>query len=268
MITNFLAHPHDFSFQRLWWKNWYNLFTSKFQKIDLSLMNYGYTNRELQTKPLTLNSHEERERYCINLYHYVASAIDLRDLDVLEVGCGRGGGASYLKRYLKPNSLTGIDFSQRNINFCQQNHQLPGLYFCLGDAEALPFKDLSFDIIINIESSHSYKDINKFFTEVYRILQPQGYFLFADFRKKEAITSTQRQLKNSGFQIVKYEVITANVIEAMNLENQKKLEIIKARVPKYLHDLTYWIVRTKGSPVYEAFKQGNLEYFYYVLEKN
>ena len=35
------------------------------------------------------------------LYHYVAAAVDLDGEKVLEVGSGRGGGASYVARLLQ-----------------------------------------------------------------------------------------------------------------------------------------------------------------------
>ena len=54
-------------------------------------MNYGYIdlNGEL---PLELNPDDEEDRYFIQLYHHVATAVDIQGKDVLEVGSGRGGG--------------------------------------------------------------------------------------------------------------------------------------------------------------------------------
>ena len=39
-----------------------------------------------------LKSEDEKDRYPIQLYHHVASQINLKGLKVLEVGSGRGGG--------------------------------------------------------------------------------------------------------------------------------------------------------------------------------
>lgn len=36
---------------------------------------------------------------------------NLKGQNVLEVGCGRGGGLSYISRYLTPNLCIGIDYS-------------------------------------------------------------------------------------------------------------------------------------------------------------
>ena len=267
LIDKLIARPNNFPFRRFIWKHWYNHLASNYKKININLMNYGYVNQDMNAKKLELDNCDEKERYCIQLYHHVASAISLIGLNVLEVGCGRGGGASYVKRYLKPRSLTGIDFSQNNINFCRQKHQLPSLNFELGDAEALQLADNSFDTVINVESSHCYQQSEKFFAEVHRVLRDDGYFLFTDFRPKEAVEATQKQLQKAGFALVKEENITANVCASMALENQRKIDIINAQVPKIFRGLAGYFAAAKGTPMYEGLKSRELEYLYYVLKK-
>jgi ubiquinone/menaquinone biosynthesis C-methylase UbiE len=117
-------------------------------------MNYGWADLDPEAKELHLNENDEAYRYCIQLYHYITSVIDLRGKDVLEVGCGRGGGASFIMRYLKPNSLVGVDITTNAIRFCNQHYDIKGLSFVLNNAESLQFNDNTFDVVINIESSH------------------------------------------------------------------------------------------------------------------
>ena len=62
-------------------------------------MNYDYA--ELDGSELDLHDHPEKDRYFIQLYHYVAAAVELNGKKVLEVGSGRGGGASYVARVLQ-----------------------------------------------------------------------------------------------------------------------------------------------------------------------
>ena len=199
IIDRLIARPNNFPFRRFIWKHWYNHMASIYKKININLMNYGYVSKDVNDDKLELDNCDEKERYCIQLYHHVASAVSLAGLKVLEVGCGRGGGASFIKRYLKPRSLTGIDFSEKNISFCHQKQQLSGLNFELGDAESLQFDDNSFDAVINVESSHCYQQTAKFFAEVYRVLRPNGHFLFTDFRPKEAVTTTPKTITGSRF---------------------------------------------------------------------
>src|SRR5882757_8753515 len=123
---------------------------------------------------------DEPNRACIQLYHRTATQVDLSGKRMLEVGCGHGGGASYLTRTLHPASYTGLDLNVAGIAFCRKIHNLPGLEFVQSNAENLPFPDQSFDALINIESSNHYPQLPRFLAEVARVLCPGGHFLYAD----------------------------------------------------------------------------------------
>ncbi len=47
-------------------------------------MNYGWASLDPSDQALSLLPEDERNRYCIQLYHRVAGAIDLSGMDVLE----------------------------------------------------------------------------------------------------------------------------------------------------------------------------------------
>ena len=53
--------------------------------------------------------------------------------------------------------------------------------FVQGDSEALPFPNGSFDVVINVESSHTYPHFDRFAAEVWRVLRTNGTFLITDF---------------------------------------------------------------------------------------
>jgi ubiquinone/menaquinone biosynthesis C-methylase UbiE len=163
----------------------------------------------------------------IQLYHHVASAVDLRGLDVLEVGSGRGGGCSYIARYLKPRSLLGIDFSNEAVTLSRKLHAVPRLTFEQGDAEALPCQDRSFDAVINVESSHCYGSMERFLGEVFRVLRPGGHFLWADLVKsgREGAVLHER-FQGAGLTMMHQEDITPNVLLALNRVSDHKRETI------------------------------------------
>ena len=103
--------------KKLLWRQWYQFLAGHQHTKDWSFMNYGYAPLNDHSETVKLGEADEPNRYFIQLYHHVVSAVDLTNLDVLEIGSGRGGGASYIKRYLKPKALTGVDFSDKAINF-------------------------------------------------------------------------------------------------------------------------------------------------------
>ena len=214
-----------------------------------------------------LDKADADNRFCIQLYHHVASAIDIRDLKVLEVGSGRGGGADYIRRYLKPEKMVGIDFAKNAVNFCNRNYFVNGLSYKIGNAESLPFRDNSFDVVVNVESSHCYSSMETFLGQVKRVLCKGGYFLFADLRRKGSIDILRESLYKCGLTLIKETDITMNIVEALKLDNERKTALIKKSVQKPLVKTFLEFAGTKGSNTYEKFKSGESIYLSFVLQK-
>ena len=239
-------------------------------RADIMIMNYGYEPLNPDER-LDLSSSDERHRYGIQLYQRVAGAINLRDQDVLEVGCGRGGGAAFLARTLAPRSMTGVDFADRAIAFCNRHHHWDGLSFKTADAEHLPFLDGSFDAVVNVESSHCYPEPEQFLREVARVLRADGHFLFADFRPREELTSLREQLSKSELELVEEETITPNVVRAMEEDSGRRINIVARLVPRMLRPMFLPMflefAGIRGSSAYEGLRTGQLDYVRWVLRK-
>ena len=229
-------------------------------------LNYGYADDNLK---LELRKEDDRNRYCVQLYNHIVTSlpIELKGLDVLEVGSGRGGGASYVARYFNPGSVTGLDLCRKAVKFCAEHYAINGLSFIRGNALNLPFENSSLDVVIGVESSHGYPNILRFFSEVSRVLKPEGYFLLADFRNKNVIDLLRKQLRVSGLRIVKEEVITPNIIKALDLDSDRRERIIEKRVPKLLHKPSKALAGVKGTVVYNSFVTRRKEYLNFVLQK-
>jgi ubiquinone/menaquinone biosynthesis C-methylase UbiE len=164
--------------------------------------------------------------------------------------------------------VVGVDFSKRAVAFCNKRYSfVEGLSFVAGDAECLPFRDNSFDVVVNVESSHCYGSINAFLMQVKRVLRQGGYFLYADFRDKDEIDSLRRELRHSGMTLIKETNITTNVIEALNLDNERKLVLIQEAVHKMLLGPFQEFAGVRGSMMYEGFQTGEVIYSSFVLQK-
>jgi ubiquinone/menaquinone biosynthesis C-methylase UbiE len=168
-FTYFLA------FNPLGSKYTYRLQTRMAAADDVVFLNIGYEEDPPMAVPLAES--DEPNRFYIQLYHRMATQADLSGKRVLEVGCGHGGGASYLTRTLHPASYTGLDLNRGAVAFCRERHNLLGVDFVHGDAEKLSFSDQSFDAVINLESSAAYPHFSRFLAEVARVLRPGGHFL-------------------------------------------------------------------------------------------
>lgn len=246
------------------WKIWYSYISSLDRKGEVTFLNYGYAD----DKNLAFKKEDEINRYSAQLYHHVVGSVKLEGLDVLEVGCGRGGGASYIAGYFAPKSVMGLDLCEKSIDFCRKHYSAKGLSFCQGNALNLPFAENNFDAVVNVESSHRYSDMGKFLREVHRVLKPGGYFLFADLRDRESIKTLKDQLNNSKMKVIKEEIITPNVIKALELDQERRIDLIDRLVPKIFHRLTKEFAGTRETGLYKSFLTNKKEYLCYVLQKN
>lgn len=236
----------------------------------LLFMNYGFAPQsDVQARPMSLHPDDQPYRYHIQLYQRVVGEIDLRDKDVLEVGCGRGGGANYLKRYLKPRAVAGVDFAKHNIELCNARWSMGGMTFQRDDAEALSFPDGSFDAVVNVESSHCYASIDRFFRQVRRVLRPGGHFLYADLRWAEDVPVWDEQIRRSGLTLVEQEDITDGVLRSLELDEERKLSALRTRFRSGSRAFRRWAgwAGMRGSSVYNAFARRELIYRRAVLQK-
>jgi|TARA_B110000902_G_C14294583_1_gene582697 SAM-dependent methyltransferase len=270
MITNIFAFFLKISprLKRSVWKKLYQHLARKYPTEEWTYMNYGYEPcNQSNTPPLKLKEEEEPDRYMIQLYHHVATAVDLTDKDVLEIGSGRGGGSSYIKRNLKPKTMTGIDYSKNAIKFSNKHHLVEGLTFAHGDAENLSLANESVDVVVNVESSHCYGSMKKFAEQVNRVLRPGGYFLFADLRSAEEIEELDTVFRDAGFEVLKKELISKEVVNALDAFHEYKLAFFQNMVSGWLRKPLNDFAGVKGSNIHTELSNGKMVYYHYVLQK-
>jgi SAM-dependent methyltransferase len=249
-------------------QQWFEYLSSLDTGGDLLFLNHGYACREGEN-PIELLPQDEPQRHPIQLYHHVASAVDWKGKDALEVGCGRGGGAAYVARCFRPHSLTAVDLTGSAIRFAASHHRVEGLRFRRADAHALPFPDASFDIVLNVESSLLYRRAEVFFAEVLRVLRPGGHFLFADYRRQAQLAALRRQLEESGLEWIREEEISSEVAAAMRLEEGRKAALIERYAPGWLRGTfeRFAAVGGRGGAEIEEFEQGRRIYLHCVLRR-
>lgn len=240
------------------WRLWYPFLTRRLRGEEVLFLNYAF-----DTDPpvdLTLVLDDEANRACIQLYHHVASQVDLTGKEVLEVSCGHGGGASWIARTLGPASYAGLDLNPAGIRFCQEQHQVPGLRFQVGDAQRLPFPGGSLDAVINVEASHCYPDFPGFLAEVARVLRPGGHFLYADFRFRDGIAAWEQAIAAAPLTVLQTRDIREEVLRGMDLNAGRSEALVAAKLPRFLRGLGRDFAGLPGSRVYEALKARELSY--------
>jgi ubiquinone/menaquinone biosynthesis C-methylase UbiE len=245
-------------------RKWYRFVNNVDKKAEVVFMNYGFAEDAIK---MSLDPSDEINRYPIQLYHQLVRAHDLENKDILEIGCGRGGGLAFLSKLLKPASAVGIDRDPTAVEFCNRFWGKPGLSFMQGDAQSLPLPDNSFDVIINVESSHRYDDVNLFLGEVRRLLRPNGIFLITDFRKNDQMQILIDQFDGSGLELTGKIDVTPQVVKALELDDHRRRDLVRNLVPRFLHRIALDFAGAKGSNTYNNFASGKWIYFNYFFRK-
>lgn len=245
-------------------RNWYRFVNSTDKKAEVVFMNYGFADDD---QKMPLDAKDEPNRFPIQLYHQLVKPHDLQNKDILEIGCGRGGGLAFLTKLLNPSSATGIDLDPTAVEFCNKHWSKPGLKFIQGNAQNVPLPDNSFDVIINVESSHRYEDLGQFLSEVKRLLRPGGVFLLTDFRGKNKMPALLEHFGGSGLEVISEDNVTPQVVKALELDDHRRRHLVRTLVPRFMHWIALDFAGAKGSPTYRRFAKGEWVYFNYQLKK-
>ncbi len=162
--------------------------------------------------------HPGTDGFSEQLYFFALQATGITDFSaskLLDVGCGFGEGLNFLSRTTRFRELVGLDLCPEAINYANSRWTRHGLAFVCGDAESMPFDDGEIDVVINIESSHTYPDFERFLSEVHRVLRPGGRFSFVDVFTDERFRKLADIKARSGLEWVRETDITGNVKAAI-----------------------------------------------------
>jgi ubiquinone/menaquinone biosynthesis C-methylase UbiE len=106
--------------------------------------------------------------------------IERDGLRVLDIGCGTGELAKKLTSRLNGAEVHGVDISKTMIAKASEKKMERPVRFKIGSADALPYKDNSFDVITCSHSFHHYPDKDKAVSEMHRVLKPGGHLMVID----------------------------------------------------------------------------------------
>ena len=210
------------------WRGLYQRMAKSQKDSNFRFMNYGFTDGD----ELELSSEDEGDRLFIQLYNMNIRDVEIEGNEVLEVGSGRGGGASWISRKYNPKYLLAVDYSDEAIRLSQGwFSDQDNLEFKVGNAQQLSLPDQSFDIVYNVESSHCYADIPAFISEVFRVLKPGGKFCWTDMRDKKTMEKMHQNFVQSGFTLESWKDVTENVVDALDIIDEGRREMIRQSAP-------------------------------------
>ena len=133
-----------------------------------------------------------------------------RAVKILDIGCGTGANLEMLSRF---GDAQGVDVSVDALAFCRER----GLdNVRQGEAERLPWKDGSFDLVTGLDVVEHLDDDAAGLREMRRVLRPGGYafvfvpaFMFlwgvqddiSHHRRRYTLKSLQQAVREAGFEI-------------------------------------------------------------------
>ncbi len=103
---------------------------------------------------------------------------------LLDCGCGTGAMLTLVRKHFPEIPLTGIDLSPEMIRVAKER-KIENAEFTVGDCEALPFADGSFDAAICSMSFHHYPHPEAFLRSCCRVLRPGGRLILRDMTVAE-----------------------------------------------------------------------------------
>lgn len=120
----------------------------------------------------------------ISIADWELGLVDLSNVhQALDAGCGTGAFLVPLARRLTPQGATviGLDLSAGTLGQAQARVEDEGLAVTcvIGDVEALPFDDCSFDLVLANYMLYHVPDLDHAIAELRRVLRPGGTLLAA-----------------------------------------------------------------------------------------
>ncbi|WP_328702136.1 methyltransferase domain-containing protein [Alicyclobacillus fructus] len=116
------------------------------------------------------------------------SELEIADGDsVVEISCGTGSNLLYLSQQYRDLVLYGLDISWGMLKICQRVLHRNRIQAKLihGQAEALPFRDDSFDVVFHVGGINFFSDQRKAIQEMIRVSKPGKKIVIVDETEKK-----------------------------------------------------------------------------------
>ncbi len=176
------------------------------------------------------------------------SGIGVKNLNILDVGCGTGGNIILLKEF---GRVTGLDSSEEALKFAKGRGFTQLIQ---ANATKLPLPDNAFDLVSVLDALEHIKDDSGVIREARRVLRPGGLLLITvpayqwlwsqhdeaihhvrRYAKKELI----KKLKESGFEIVESTYFVTLALPVTIYRKLRDKIFRKKHAPPQIYDVVF-----------------------------
>ncbi len=112
-----------------------------------------------------------------HLHRYALALEFAGECDVLDVACGEGYGSAFLAKVAR--NVIGVDCATSVIAHASAKYKAKNLSFVAGQAEKLPVRDSSIDLVVSFETLEHLEDHDAMLREIKRVLRPNGRLLLS-----------------------------------------------------------------------------------------
>jgi ubiquinone/menaquinone biosynthesis C-methylase UbiE len=165
---------------------------------------------------------------------------------VLDLGSGAGNDCFVARAIVgETGKVTGIDFTDAMITRAIENNNKTGftnVEFVKGDIEEMPLPDNAFDVVVSNCVLNLVPDKVKAFSEIYRVLKPEGHFCVSDVVIKGTLPENLKKdaemyagCVSGAVEMDKYiEIINKQGFTSLQIHKQKEIIIPEEILFKYL----------------------------------
>jgi SAM-dependent methyltransferase len=143
------------------------------QQPEVAAAQFGVAAADYLTSPIHANGPDLEQ-----LKHAVGMS---PDAVVLDIGCGAGHASFALAPLVREVHAYDVAESMvATVARVARERNLINIATRQGPAEALPYSNASFDIVVSRLSAHHWRDVPKALCEVRRVLRPAGRIVWID----------------------------------------------------------------------------------------
>jgi len=165
---------------------------------------------------------------------------------VLDLGSGAGNDCFVARAIVRETGkVTGLDFTDAMLVKANKNKERLGftnVEFVKGDIEDMPLPDNSFDVVVSNCVLNLVTDKHKAFSEIMRVLNPNGHFCVSDVVIKGDLPETLRKdaemyagCVSGAIKLNEYlEIINKQGFQNCTVHKQKEISIPEDVLGKYL----------------------------------